>query len=99
MRDLEIRFIRGLREAMNKKRKFDGVGDQSSHGGDPGRGTVPDFAADVVDVVAAETVRTAEAEVGVGEMVQPRTPPTKTDRKIETFRTDRTEVGWRRKKT
>ena len=28
-----IRFIRGSREAMNKKRKFDCVGDQSSHGG------------------------------------------------------------------
>ena len=36
---------------------------------------VPDLAADVVDVAAAETGRTAEAEVGVGEMVQPRTPP------------------------
>ena len=57
--------------------------------GDPGTGTVPDLAADVVDVAAAETVRTAEAEVGVGEMVQPRTPPTKTDRKIEAVRTDR----------
>ena len=43
--------------------------------GDPGTGTVPDLAADVVDVVAAETARTAEAEVGVGEMVQLRTPP------------------------
>ena len=43
--------------------------------GDPGTGTVPDLAADVVDVAAAETVQTAEAEVGVGEMVQPRTPP------------------------
>ena len=28
-----IRFIRGSREAMNKKRKFDAIGDQSSHGG------------------------------------------------------------------
>ena len=43
--------------------------------GDPGTGMVPDLAADVVDVAAAETVRTAEAEVGVGEVVQPRTPP------------------------
>ena len=57
------------------------------------------MAADVVNVVAADTVRTAEAEMGVGEMVQPRTPPTKTDRKIETVRTDRTEVGRRRKRT
>ena len=32
-RELVIRFIRRSREAMNKKRKFDGVGDQSSHGG------------------------------------------------------------------
>ena len=32
-RELVIRFIRGSREAMNKKRKFDGVGDQASHGG------------------------------------------------------------------
>ena len=32
VRDLVIRFIRGSREAMNKKRKFDGVGDQY-HGG------------------------------------------------------------------
>ena len=39
--------------------------------GEPGTGTVPYLAADVVDVAAAETVRTAEAEVGVGEMVQP----------------------------
>ena len=53
----------------------------------------------MVDVAAVETVRTAEAEVGVGEMVQPRTPPTKTDRKIEAVRTDRTEVGRRRKRT
>ena len=67
--------------------------------GDPGTGTVPDLAADVVDVAAAQTVRTADAEVGVGEMVQPRTPPTKTDRKIEAVRTDRKEVGWRRKTT
>ena len=36
-----------------------------------GTGTVPDLAADVVDVAAAETVRTADAEVGMGEMVQP----------------------------
>ena len=43
--------------------------------GDLGTGTVPYLAADVVDVAAAETVRTAEAEVGVGEIVQPRTPP------------------------
>ena len=42
--------------------------------GDPGTGTVPDLAADVVVVVAAETAKAAEAEVGVGEMVQPRTP-------------------------
>ena len=37
--------------------------------GDPGTGTVPDLVADVADVagvVAAETVRTMEAEVGVG---------------------------------
>ena len=64
--------------------------------GDPGTGTVPDLAADVVVVVAAEIARAAEAEVGVGGMVQPRTPPTKTDRKIET---DRTEVGRCRKRT
>ena len=69
--------------------------------GDPGTGTVPYLAADVVDVAAADTVRTAEAEVGVGEMVQPRTPPppTKTDKKIEAVRTDRKEVGRRRKRT
>ena len=66
---------------------------------DPGTGTVPDLAADAVDVAAAETVRTAEGEVGVGEMVQPRTPPpTKTDRKIGVaVRTDRKEVGRSRK--
>ena len=42
------------------------------------KGRVPvytDLAADVVGVAEAETVRTAEAEVGMGEMVQPRTPP------------------------
>ena len=31
-RELVISFIRGYREAMNKKRKFDGVGAQASHG-------------------------------------------------------------------
>ena len=67
--------------------------------GDPGTGTVPDLAADMVYVAAAEKVRTAEEEVGVGEMVQPRTPPTKTDRKIEAVRTDRTEVVRSRKRT
>ena len=67
--------------------------------GDPGTGTVPDLAADVVDVAAAETVRTADAEVGVGEMVQQRTPHTKRDRKIgAAVRTDRNEVGRRRKR-
>ena len=40
------------------------------------------MAADVVEVAAAETGRTAEAEVGVGEIFQQRTPPTNTDRKI-----------------
>ena len=52
-----------------------------------------------VDVVATETGRTAEAEVGVGEMVQPQTPPppTKTDRKLRAaVRTDRKKVGRRR---
>ena len=67
--------------------------------GDPGTGTVTDLEADVVGVAAAETVRTAEADVGVGGMVQPRTPPpTKTDRKIEAVRTDRKEVGRRKKR-
>ena len=66
--------------------------------GDPGTGTVPYLAADMVDVAAAETVRTVEVEVGLGGMVQPRTPPTKTDRKIEAVRTDRKEVGRRRKR-
>ena len=37
-RDLAIRFIWGSREAMNKKRKFDGVGAQASHGGHWDRG-------------------------------------------------------------
>ena len=32
-RELLIRFIRVSREAMNKKRKFDGIGAQESHGG------------------------------------------------------------------
>ena len=54
--------------------------------GDPGTGAVPDLAAYVVDVAAAETVIMAEAEVGVGEMVQPQTFPTNTDRKIEADR-------------
>ena len=62
--------------------------------GDPGTGTVPDLAAYMVDVAAAETVRTVEAEVGVGEMVQPRTLPTKMERRIGVaVRTDRKEVG------
>ena len=67
--------------------------------GDPGTGTVPDLVVDVVDVAEEETVRTAEAEVDVGEMVQPQIPPTKTDRKIEAVRTDRKKVGRRRKRT
>ena len=42
---------------------------------DLGTGTVPDLAADVVDVATVETVRSAEVEVVVGEIVQPQTPP------------------------
>ena len=34
-----------------------------------------DLVADVVDVAAADKDKTAEAEVGAGEMVQPPTPP------------------------
>ena len=50
------------------------------------------------DVAAAETGKTAEAEVGVGEMVQPNPPPTKTDRNLgEAVRTEGKEVGWRRR--
>ena len=72
--------------------------------GDPGTGvdiktrrprTDPDL---VADVAAAETGKTAEVEVGVGEMFQPRNPTTNTDRKIEAVRTDRKEVSQRRKK-
>ena len=33
-----IQFIQGSGEAMNKKRKFDGVGAQASHGGQWDRG-------------------------------------------------------------
>ena len=57
-----------------------------------------DLAADMADVAAAETGKMAEAEVGVGEMVQPQTPPpTKTDRKLgAAVRTDRKKVGRRR---
>ena len=75
--------------------------------GDPGTGvdietqrhrTVPDLAEDLVDVAAAEIGRTAEAEVGAEEMIQPRPfLPTKTDRKIgAAVRTDRKEVCQRR---
>ena len=74
--------------------------------GEPGTGadietwrprTDPYLAADVADVAAAETRKTAEAEVGVGEMVQPQKTPTKTDRELEAaVRTDRKEVGWLR---
>ena len=51
--------------------------------GEPGTGAVigtwrhrteQDLVADVADVAAAETVKTAEAEVGAGTMVQPPTP-------------------------
>ena len=38
--------------------------------------------ADLADVAAAETGKTAEAEVGVGKIVQPQTHPTKTDRNL-----------------
>ena len=60
--------------------------------GDPGTGadietwrhrTVPYLAVDVTDVVdvaEAETGITAEAVVGVGEMVQPQPPPPHQDR-------------------
>ena len=78
-----IRFIRASREAMNLKKSL--TASELRHPtGDPGTGadietqrhrTVPYLVANVVDVTAAETGRTAEAEVGVGEMVQPRTPP------------------------
>ena len=37
-RELVIRFIWGSQEAMNKKRKFDGIGAQASHGGTWDRG-------------------------------------------------------------
>ena len=37
-RELVIRIIQGSREAMNKKRKFDGVGAQASHRGTWNRG-------------------------------------------------------------
>ena len=56
--------------------------------GEPGTGanietrrprTDPDLAA---DMETAETGKTAEAEVGVGEMVQPQTPPTNMDRNL-----------------
>ena len=54
--------------------------------------------ADVADVAAEETVKTAEAEVGVGEMVQPQTLLTKTDRNLgEAVRTEGKEVGRRRR--
>ena len=75
-RELLIRFIRGSREVMNKnKRKFDGVGEQESHG-DTGTGVVIGtrriiMAQDLVaDVAAAETEITAGAAVGEGGMVQ-----------------------------
>ena len=47
-------------------------------------------------MAAAETGKTAEAEVGVGGTVQPQTPPTKTDRNLgESVRTEGKEVGQR----
>ena len=56
--------------------------------------TDPDL---VTDVAAAEMGKTAKAEVGVGEMVQPQTPHTKMDRNLGTaVRTERKEVGCRR---
>ena len=68
--------------------------------GEPGTGadietqrprTDPDLAA---DVAAAETGKTAEVEVGMGEMVQPQPPPTKTYKEIgAVVRTNRKEVG------
>ena len=83
-----IRFIRGSWEAMNKKRKFDGVGDQSSHegswdrngsrfgGGRGGRGGG----------------KGRGGRGGNGTTTTP--PPTETDRKIEAaVRTDRKEVS------
>ena len=94
-----IKFIRGSREAMNKKIKFDGVGDQSSHGGSwdrngsrfgggrGGRGGGKD----------SQNGGGRGGCGGNGPATNP--PPTKTDRKIETVRTDRTEVGRRRKRT
>ena len=56
-----------------------------------------DLVTDVADVAAADTDKTAEAEVGVGKMVQPKTPLTKTDRKLgAAIRTDEKEKGRRR---
>ena len=93
-----IRFIRGSREAMNKKSKFDGVGDQSSHGGSwdrngsrfgdgrGGRGSGRD----------SQNGGGRGGRGGNGPTTNP--PPTKTNRKIEAVRTDRKEVGRRRKR-
>ena len=53
---------------------------------------------DVADVAAAETGKTAEAEVGVGKWSNHKPPPTKTKRNLgAVVRTEGKEVGRRRR--
>ena len=91
-----IRFIKGSREAMKKKRKFDGVGDQSSHGGSWDRNGSR-FGGGRGDGRDGQNGGGRGGRGGNGPTTNP--PPTKTDRKIgAAVRTDRKEVGLRRKR-
>ena len=96
-RELVIRFIRGSREAMNKKRKFDGVGDQSSHGGSWDRNSSR-FGGRHGGRGGGRDSQNGGGRGGRGGNGPTTNPPIKTDRKIGAVRTDRKEVGQRRKR-
>ena len=108
-RELVIRFIRGSCEAMNKKRKFDDVGAQASHGGTWERGGYQN--SEIQNGTRFGGGRGGHGGRGGGRDRQnggggggrggngsTTNPPTKTDRKPgAAVRTDRKEVGWRRR--
>ena len=105
MGELVIRFIRGSREAMNKKRNFDGVGTQASHGGTWDMGGYRNSEAQNGSRFGGRCGSGRDRQNGGGGGGRggngPTTtppPPTKTDRNLGlAVRTEGKEVGWRRR--
>ena len=104
-RELVIRFIRGSQEAMNKKRKFDGVRAQASHGGTWDRGGYRNsdtqngtrFGGGRGGRGGGRDGHHGGGGGGRGGNGSTTNPPTKTDRKLGAeVRTDGKEVGQRR---